>query len=923
MVRWWWPGGDVTDQEIRREIGILDGHGFGGAEIQPLNTFTFLPQEFAFAPHNLSQQKIERLSDFATPAFFSHVRVAADAAKARGMWVDDTFGSGWPFGGGPAITPELSAIELRSADNIAVGPKSYSGKLQVPEFQPDLMESLLIKAGSKPVWPKGWEERFEARSKIVAVIAMREDSSQPSSADSPTLLDRGSAVVLTERMRPDGALHWEVPAGRWHIFVFRQIPTRQPVAFAAGAGPQLVLDHLNSAAFPAHAARVGSPLLAALGPDMGTSLRAIFCDSLEVQEYLWWTDGFLQQFRKRRGYDLTPYLPVLLQPGYNDPYFDRPVGPPLFNVTGGDAIRADYWKTVAELIFEGFYHPFDAWARQHHLLSRVQAHGSPGDLLKIYGDAGIPETEELAGDNTVNFMKLASSAGYDYGRKVVSSESFIAYGNPFRTTPETVIADGNKLFISGINEIIYHGFPYQLDAGPKGIGWYPFKSYSSQFNEANPFWPFLGKINSYITRIQYIAQTGASELQVAIFRSSLSQSDTGPPPASGPVPAPFPAIEKALTAAGLSFGFVNEDALLGGGATDSTFSTRAGGHYKVLVIPHETNVSPELVKLMESFANARVPIIFVGGSPGASVSFSMLKPGRDQVSAGLAVIERAPGSEMSANPGDAASRIAARIPPQVSFVSGDVLPFLKKTIGATRFYLLTNLNSGSASAAVEFNESAAPQVWDPWTGEVHGTNFSRKHGRVSLNVALPAFGSELIAFSNASHTPLPVPPRWTELKQENVGARGWSVDAVGDSEKGVGIHLHMDMAELKDWLSVPQLRTFSGRAAYTTHVSVSRDELNNAGRVVLNLGQVKDAATVRVNGVVAGQLVTRPFSLDIRPLLHSGDNVLEITVANSLTNYVSTLQWPKNRFGTMPHYPPISSGLLGPIVLEYEMRVSP
>ena len=917
MVRWWWPGGDVTDPEIRREIGILDSHGFGGAEIQPLNTFTFLPSHFAFAPQKLSEEELERVNDFATPTFFKHVRVAADAAKAHGMWIDDTFGSGWPFGGS-AITPELSSIQLSSTDNVVVGPQGFTGKLKIPKFEPDLMESLLIKDGSKPVWPKGWEKRFEARSKVVAVVAMREDASQPYPAHRPIMLDRSSTVVLTNRMQPDGLLDWKVPAGRWHIFVFRQIPTRATVDFVAGKGPQLVLDHLNKAAFEAHAAHVGDPLVAALGPDVGTSLRAIFCDSLEVQEDLWWTDDFLEQFRKRRGYDLTPYLPVLREPGYNDPYFEGAIGPPAYNVTGGDAIRADYWKTVSELIFDGFYHPFDEWAAQHHLLSRVQAHGSPGNLLTIYGAASIPETEELAGNNTVNFMKLASSAGYDYGRKLVSSESFVAYGNPYRTTPEIVIADSNKLFISGVNEIIYHGFPYKLDAGPKGIGWFPFKSYSSQFNEANPFWPFLGKINSYITRIQYIAQTGASDLQVAIFRSSLSQDDTGPAPASGPMPDPFPGIEDALTSAGLSFGFVNEETLLPGSAMGTTFSTSGGGRYKAIVIPHETRVSPELVEKLESFANAGVPIVLIGGLPGANASFASLKQDRDRIDAGLAKLARAPRSEMSANPTDAASHLATLIPPQVSFVSGDVLPFLKKSIGATRFYLLTNPNSSSSNAVVAFNETAVPQVWDPWTGNVHGTTFTRKDGRVRLSVALPAFGSELIAFNGASRMSIPAAKQWAEMKSEHVGARGWSVTAVGDSKQGVGIHLHLHMEKPQDWLNVPELRTFSGRAAYTTHVSVSGEELNHAGRVVLDMGEVKDAAEIKVNGIEAGQLVSPPFSLNIRPLLHSGDNVLEITVVNTLTNFVSSLQAPKNALSRNRHYSPASSGLLGPVVLIYE-----
>lgn len=909
MVRWWWPGGDVTDQEIEREISILDSHGFGGAEIQPFNIFVF-------TPGLLSKQEMERVNDFATPTFFKHVRVAADAAKAHGMWIDDTFGTGWPFGGGLAITPELSSIDLRFTDNIVFGPQKYSGKLAIPEFHPDPIAGLLKKVGAEPIWPKGWEERFEARSKIVAVVAMREDSSQTPSAHNPTVLDRTSTVVLTDRMQPDGSLDWEVPEGKWHIFVFRQFPTREPVGGSAGTGPQLVLDHLNKAAFEAHAARVGNPLTTALAPDVGTSLRAIFCDSLEVDEYLWWTDDFLQQFKKRRGYDLTPYLAILRHAGDNY----SPPGPPMFNVTGGDTIRADYSKTVSELIVEGFYHPFDEWARQHKLLSRVQAHGAPGDLLKLYGDASIPETEQLAGGNTVNFMKLASSAGYDYGRRIVSSESFIVQADPYGATPEFFKVNTDKLLIAGINQIIYHGFPYKFDAGPKGIGWYPFSRYTSQMNEVNPFWPFIGKVNTYITRLQYITQTGSSDLQVAIFRSSLGQDDTGPPLASGPVHDPFPAIEKALTSAGLSFGFVNEDALLDAGARDKGFSTRGGGHYRALVIPLETNVSPELVKKLESFANARVPIVFVGGSPGVNASFITLQQDREQVTGGLTAINRASGSETSANATDATSRLIALIPPQVSFVSGNVLPFLKKTIGTTRFYLLTNPNAGSARAVVEFNESAVPQVWDPWTGEVHGTTFSRKNGHVSLSLALPAFGSELIAFNNESQR-LPVPAQWTELKRENIGTRGWSVDAVGDLEQGVGVHVHLDMAKLKDWLNVPELRTFSGTATYTTHVSVSQEELKHAGRVVLDLGDVKNAADVKVNGVDAGQIVIEPFSLDIRPLLHPGDNFLAITVANSLTNYVSTVEFPKSQLGAHPHYSPVSSGLLGPVVLEYEESV--
>jgi len=919
MVRWWWPGGDVTDHEIAREIGLLDASGFGGAEIQPFVTFD---------TRSMTKDKVSRVNEYATPRFFGHVRAAADAAKARGMWIDYTFGSGWPFGGGTAITPELSAIELRSADTTVEGPKAFDGKLTIPEWQPGLLASMMLHAGVKPDWPSDWPARFEARSKIVAVVAMRslpatDGSEGKKSSRKPQMLDSASAVILTGQMKPDGTLKWQIPEGTWHIFVFRQIPTRQPVIGASGEGPQLVLDHLNGQAFAAHSRRVGDPLAESSGSDLGSSLRAIFCDSLELQQYVFWSDDFIEQFNNRRGYDLTPYLAILRQPGYNDFYFSHPGGLPLFDVPdSGDPIRSDYWKTVSELIFERFYHPFDEWAKTHKLLSRVQAHGAPADLLKLYGDASIPETEQLAGGNTVNFMKLASSAGYDYGRKIVSSESFVFQGNPYITTPESIKANSDKLFVSGVNQIIYHGFPYDFDDGTKGIGWFPFQGlFSSHINEHNPIWPFIGTVNQYITRMQYIAQRGTSDLQVAIFRSSLNEEDTGPTPASGAVHDPFPGIEDQLTAAGYSFGFVNEDVLLGSEAKGAKITTKAGGEYRALLIPKETNVSPELLKTLQAVADAHVPIVFVG-VPGPEVSFKDMRQSRGVVSSGLENLLHAGGSvKQVAKEVDVPAEIAHSFPPQLQFASGAVLPFVKRTIGQKHFYLLTNPTDKTADSTVQFEESGSPELWNPWTGDVQPMAFSRSPKHATIKAKLPPFGSELVAFG-MSHRVQPNPAELAEAKRQSVGDAGWTIEAAGDSEKGVGIEAHLNMAKLTDWLNEPSLRTFSGRATYVTHVSISAEDLRNAKRIVLDLGEVKDAAQLRINGTDAAMLVVHPFAADVRPYLRAGRNEIAVIVVNSLTNYVSTIQWPKNPANPKGHFPPISSGLLGPVDLIYETRGS-
>lgn len=35
MVRWWWPGDDVQDAELRREVDLLDRDNFGELRYRP------------------------------------------------------------------------------------------------------------------------------------------------------------------------------------------------------------------------------------------------------------------------------------------------------------------------------------------------------------------------------------------------------------------------------------------------------------------------------------------------------------------------------------------------------------------------------------------------------------------------------------------------------------------------------------------------------------------------------------------------------------------------------------------------------------------------------------------------------------------------------------------------------------------------
>ncbi len=103
---------------------------------------------------------------------------------------------------------------------------------------------------------------------------------------------------------------------------------------------------------------------------------SVFSDSLEVYESDW-TPNFLDEFRARRGYDLTPHLPELVA-GTTPEAAD---------------LRYDWGRTLAELIDEHYLTPLNTWARAHHTKFRSQSYGQPAVTLSSNALVDLPEGE--------------------------------------------------------------------------------------------------------------------------------------------------------------------------------------------------------------------------------------------------------------------------------------------------------------------------------------------------------------------------------------------------------------------------------------------------------------------------------------------------------------------------------------------------
>ena len=224
------------------------------------------------------------------------------------------------------------------------------------------------------------------------------------------------------------------------VLVFISSRTRQAVKRAAVGAEGFVLDHYDRAALEAHLQAVGEKLLGALGPNPP---YAVFSDSLEVYASDWTAD-FIQEFQRRRGYDLTPYLPAL----------------------AGDigdetaAIRHDWGRTLTELADEHYLTPLREFAARHGTRFRSQTYGIPPVTLSSNALVDLPEGEGSAW-RSLSPTRWASSASHLYGRTVTSSETWTWLHSPvFSATPLDMKAEADLHFLEGINQLIGHGWPY-------------------------------------------------------------------------------------------------------------------------------------------------------------------------------------------------------------------------------------------------------------------------------------------------------------------------------------------------------------------------------------------------------------------------------------------------------------------------------
>jgi len=856
MVRWWWFGPTVTKAELEREIRAMREGGFGGFEIQPVYPMTLEDPARGI-----------RTLPFLSAEFLDAVRFAAEKGWELGLRVDLTLGSGWPYGG-PNIPITQAAGRLR-CDRIPV--PAGATRIRLPEIREGERYLTAFLA-------RGTRERFS-----------------------------GEELRRLPEPRQD---YVELPAGLpdGHVILFFIASrTRMMVKRPAVGAEGFVLDHYDRSALDNHLKAVGDRLMQAFG---ARKPYAIFCDSLEVFGSDW-TGDFLDEFRKRRGYDLTPLLPALAGD--------------IGEQTG--AVRNDWAQTLTELAEERFLKPLREWAQRNGTRLRCQTYGVPPVTISSARLVDLPEGEGSHW-NAFTSSRWASSSSHLLGIPVTSSETWTWLHSPaFRATPLDMKAEADRHFLQGINQLIGHGWPYSPEwAGKPGWAFYA----AAAFNDSNPWWIVMPDVASYLQRLSFLLRAGKPANDVALYAPTAdirAQFTLGRVSVDRGMPGTAAAqLIPRLLEAGYNFDLFDD------GLVD------AASRYRMVVLPAIERIPVDTYRALERYARKGGILVATGRTPSRSPGLKDAEAESREIRAISARLFEGPKapSHFIPDPASLREKLSGLLAPDVALdPPAPEIGFIRRDAGAVQIYFLANTGNRPHRVRARFRVAGMKaEWWDPMSGTAKAAGEGSEFA-----FSLEPYESRVLVFARTLPT-RPAPSSRSGKPFEIDLTTGWKVTFGG-------LEMEAPMERLRSWTEDPRTKYYSGAATYEKIFRLDANSLKQSGRIFLDFGQgqpepekdhkqpgmsaalappVREAAVVYVNGKRAGAVWTPPFELEVTRLLQPGVNALRIVVANTAINQLAgrppaDYSELNRRYGVrfvpqdVENLQPVPSGLLGRIRL--------
>jgi len=680
----------------------------------------------------------------------------------------------------------------------------------------------------------------------------------------------GSATLesldLTDLLR-DGRVEWTCERGPWVVRVFVQRLESYAARSVSGGGRKdnthSLPDYLRSDATERFIDVTHRAYEARFGDLFGGTVKGFFGDEPCLPR-LPWTDAFLAEFVARKGYDLRPHLPALV----GAPHPDRA------------GVMYDYFDVLASLWAEGYYKPQDDWCRAHgltytaHLCGEEDMmgliHNLDADFFGSLMDVSEPGVDviwrQIYYGCATDFPKLAGSAANVWGKKRAMSESFAVFGSGTTYAQMKFVTDYQ--LARGVNDLFMMQWCYSPD------GWRRLM-HPPDFSPDSPMYRYLGDYADYVARESLVASEGVPIADVAVYYPTRA-GWIGDAAALDSAHA----IGRTLLEDQRGFEWIDDNGLVDCCTPEpGGMRNRSGALHRVLVIPSTPVIGERAAERVVEFVRAGGTAVFVDRLP---TRIGGLRQPESPLPALLARLVTL-GEWVTEGDGKATvvpsvdalrDLLGTALPRRVEVEPAyPALRLSGHTVGECDVWLVTSEPAEPVQVALRFPGRSAVEQWDRESGACRALPVV--DGGVALR--LPPYGSTVLVTRPEGEA---VATQADEGFSEVVALDGdwdWTfVGADGATHRG----------PLELWADIGRPE-YSGDVVYEKPLDLPTVP---EGRLVMDLGLVKYACELAVNGTPVGSRLWPPYAFEVTGLLEPGENRLRIVVTNT----------PANRFFARP-----------------------
>lgn len=698
-------------------------------------------------------------------------------------------------------------------------------------------------------------------------------------------------INLTGKMDAEGNLNWKAPEGTNWVIVRIGHTSTGHTNYTGGGGLGLECDKFNAAAVKLQfdnwfgkAFRQNTALAKEV-------LKVFHVDSWECGSQNWSTN-FANEFKKRRGYDLLPYLLTM-------------TGVPVESADQSEKVLHDVRTTIAELVNDVFYTTLkkEAHALGTKMSAEAIAPTMVSDGLMHYKHADLPMGEFWFNSPThdkPNDMRDAISGAHIYGKKIIQAESFTTVRMDWSEHPGSLKVVGDRNFALGINKMVMHVFAHNpfLNRKPgvtlDGVGLY-FQRDQTWFKQSKAW-------IEYLTRCQALLQMGDPVVDVAVFTGEeVPRRSVLPDRLVSVLPGifgkekveaekkrlenkgqPLRQIPDGVTHSanmadaedwidplnGYSYDSFNPDALMLMQVKNGRVVLPGGASYGVLVIPGKMLMNPNptmsaaVQKKLQQLANAGAKMV---------VDQQWIK-----LFAKYKNVVAAPYMESSFE------KLGVKKDVEVLKGRNEIAWTHRKTADEDVYFISNQDDGNIRSEFILRTQYAEVVALNPVKGEFFKDFVYKKdNSRLWLRAALsPGESVFFICKKKASEQSL----SYSTIKESYTVdySNGWVLKF--DTAAG-GPKASVYFPKLTSWSEGDSsIRYYSGSVVYSKVVEVTSLNGSPINQAWLTLSSVHNIATVKVNGVDCGTIWAQPYSVDISKAIKEGANIIEIIVSNTWHN---------------------------------------